>query len=44
MKLKGWTEYTVLRGKVIFKNGKVIAKPGNGEFIRRPVKLHYQGY
>ncbi|MCK5487900.1 MAG: amidohydrolase family protein, partial [Desulfobacterales bacterium] len=44
MKLKGWTEHTVLRGKVIFEKGKVIGKPGNGEFIRRPVKLHYQGY
>ncbi len=44
MKLKGWPEYTILRGKVIFEKGKVVGQPGYGEFIKRPVKLHYQGY
>jgi dihydropyrimidinase/allantoinase len=43
MKLKGWTEYTILRGKVIFDKGKVAGKPGYGQFIKRPVKLHYEG-
>lgn len=42
MKLKGWTEYTILRGKVIFKKGEVLGQPGYGEFIKRPIKLHYQ--
>lgn len=44
MKLKGWPEYTILRGKVIFEKGKVIGQPGYGEFIKRPLKLHYEGY
>ena len=41
MKLKGWAECTILRGRVIFEKGKIIGKPGYGEYIRRPVKLHY---
>jgi dihydroorotase-like cyclic amidohydrolase len=42
MKLKGWPEYTVLRGKVIFEKGKVVGKPGYGRYLKRPVKLHYK--
>jgi len=42
MKLKGWAEYTVLRGKVIFEKGEVIGKPGYGKYIKRPLKLHYK--
>jgi len=41
MRLKGWAECTILRGKVIFEKGKVVGKPGYGEYLRRPVKLHY---
>jgi len=41
MKLKGWTETTVLRGQVIFDRGRVVGKPGAGQYIKRPVKLHY---
>jgi dihydroorotase (multifunctional complex type) len=44
MKLKGWPLYTILRGKVIFEKGKVVGQPGYGEFIKRPVKLHYREY
>ena len=40
MKFKGWPDYTILRGQIIFENGKVVGKPGNGKFIKRPVKLH----
>ncbi len=42
MNLKGWPECTILRGKVIFEKGKVVGQPGYGEFIKRPVKLHYK--
>ena len=42
MKLKGWTECTILRGRVIFEKAKIIGRPGDGEFIKRPVGLHYQ--
>ena len=41
MSLKGWPEYTVLRGRVVFEKGTVVGKPGEGEYIKRPVKLHY---
>ena len=41
MKLKGWAECTILRGQVVFEKGRVAVKPGNGQFIKRPVKLHY---
>ncbi len=41
MKYKGWPDITVLRGQIIFKNGQIVGKPGNGQFIKRPVKLHY---
>jgi dihydroorotase-like cyclic amidohydrolase len=41
MRLKGWPEMTILRGRVIFEKGKVVGKPGYGQYIKRPVKLHY---
>jgi dihydroorotase-like cyclic amidohydrolase len=41
MKLKGWPEYTLLRGQVIFEKGRFSGRPGQGEYIKRPVKLHY---
>ena len=41
MKLKGWPDCTILRGQVIFEKGKVLGKPGYGEYVKRPVKLHY---
>ena len=41
MKLKGWAEATIVRGKVVFEKGKVLGQPGHGEYIKRPVKLHY---
>ncbi|MBW1777846.1 MAG: dihydroorotase family protein [Deltaproteobacteria bacterium] len=43
MKLKGWADCTILRGRVIFEKGKVVGEPGYGEFIKRPVRLHYKG-
>jgi len=42
MKLKGWTKYTILRGQVIFEDGKITGNPGYGKFIKRPVRLHYE--
>jgi len=41
MVLKGWTDYTVLRGQVIFDKGRITGKAGQGKFIKRPVKFHY---
>jgi dihydropyrimidinase/allantoinase len=41
MKFKGWPDYTVLRGEVIYDKGQLVGKPGGGKFIKRPVALHY---
>src|SRR3989304_4723650 len=32
-KVKGAPVYTVVRGKVVMQDGKVVGKPGGGEFI-----------
>jgi dihydroorotase (multifunctional complex type) len=39
---QGWPIYTILRGKVIFDNDKVVGEPGYGQFIKRPVRYHYR--
>jgi dihydropyrimidinase/allantoinase len=41
MKLKGWTETTVLRGQVVFDRGRVVGRPGVGRYVKRPVRMHY---
>lgn len=41
MSFKGWTETTILRGEVIYHQGEVVGQPGCGEYIKRPVRLHY---
>lgn len=33
-KVKGAPIYTILRGKVVMDNGKVVGQPGYGQFIR----------
>jgi dihydroorotase-like cyclic amidohydrolase len=38
---QGWPTHTILRGNVVFENDKVVGKPGTGQYIKRPVKLHY---
>jgi dihydropyrimidinase/allantoinase len=37
--IKGWPTQTIVRGQVIFDNGKVVGKR-TGQFIKRPVALH----
>jgi dihydropyrimidinase len=34
-KFKGWPVMTILRGKVIMENGKILANPGYGKYIPR---------
>jgi dihydroorotase-like cyclic amidohydrolase len=41
MTFKGWTETTILRGEVIYHQGEVVGQPGYGEYVKRPVRLHY---
>jgi len=41
-KYKGWPVYTILRGKVMFENDKIVGKPGDGKYVKRPVKYHYR--
>ena len=33
--LKGWPVMTLVRGKVVYKDGKVMAEPGWGKYIER---------
>ncbi len=42
MSYKGWPVCTVSRGRIIFENGKILGRPGDGQFVKRPVKLHYK--
>jgi len=41
MKMKGWPVYTIVRGEVVFENGEIVGKSGHGQYIKRPVRLHY---
>ncbi|MEM0449824.1 MAG: dihydroorotase family protein [Methanomassiliicoccales archaeon] len=41
-KYQGWPVYTILRGKVIFENDKIVGRPGDGKYIMRPVKYHFR--
>lgn len=43
-KYKGWPIYTILRGKIIFENEIISGKPGDGKYIKRPVKIHYKEF
>jgi dihydropyrimidinase/allantoinase len=43
-KYKGWPILTVLRGKIMLEKDKIMGKPGDGQYIKRPVKLHYPEY
>jgi dihydropyrimidinase/allantoinase len=36
MRLKGWPTHTLLRGKVIFEDGRVTGIPGFGSYLKRP--------
>ena len=42
IRYKGWPVCTVLRGKVIFENDRIVGKPGDGQYVKRPVKYHYK--
>jgi len=42
IKYKGWPVCTILRGKVIFENDKMVGQPGDGQYIKRPVMYHYR--
>ncbi len=41
IKYKGWPTHTILRGKVIFENDRIVGQAGVGQYIKRPVRLHY---
>jgi dihydropyrimidinase/allantoinase len=42
IKYKGWPVCTIVRGKVIFENDRIVGKPGDGQYIKRPVVYHYR--
>ena len=33
--VKGWPVKTILRGNIVFEDGKVLGKPGSGRFLKR---------
>lgn len=37
MKFKGWPKYTISRGEIIQKDGKITAKAGRGKYIKRTI-------
>jgi dihydroorotase-like cyclic amidohydrolase len=40
MELTGWPVLTVLRGQVVYSEGRIMVQPGIGRYLRRPVLLH----
>ncbi|MGQ0548562.1 MAG: dihydroorotase [Armatimonadota bacterium] len=39
MRIRGWPTHTILRGRVVYRNGNVEGPPG-GRYLKRPVGLH----
>ena len=39
MSLTGWPVLTMLRGEVIARDGELLAKPGQGKFLHRPLEI-----
>jgi dihydroorotase-like cyclic amidohydrolase len=37
MKFKGWPKYTICRGNILQKDGKILAKPGCGKYLFRKI-------
>lgn len=37
LSLKGWPSKTIVRGQIVFDDGKVVGQPGYGRYIKRPV-------
>jgi dihydropyrimidinase/allantoinase len=40
VEMKGWPAQTILRGQLLYSGGQILARPGTGQFIKRPVGLH----
>ncbi len=40
MELKGWPVKTLVRGNVVYEDGQIVGKPGDGRYIKRPVTYH----
>jgi len=39
MRVRGWPTHTILRGRIVYANGRVVAAPV-GRYLRRPVAMH----
>jgi len=39
IEFKNWPRYTLVRGKVVFKDGEVVGKMGYGQFVKREKSL-----
>lgn len=40
LRVKGFTVQTILRGKTVFKNGKIVGEKGAGQFIKRTLERY----
>ena len=38
-KMKGWPVLTMIRGKQVARDGKLLAEPGSGKFIHRNIGI-----
>jgi len=41
LKFKGWSICTMIRGRVVYDGAEVVGEPGYGQYLKRPVGLHY---
>ncbi|MBI2165477.1 MAG: dihydroorotase family protein [Chloroflexi bacterium] len=37
LRVRGWPSHTIVRGQMALEDGQVVAQPGLGDYIRRPV-------
>ncbi len=40
MSVTGWPSHTILRGQVVLSEGRLVAEPAIGQYLKRPIGLH----
>lgn len=43
MPFGNWPRYTIMRGKVVWDNGKLVGSPQHGQYLRREASQMTQG-
>jgi dihydroorotase-like cyclic amidohydrolase len=39
MRVRGWPTHTLLRGRIVFRDGSIVGEP-QGQYVKRPVGLY----